>query len=482
MSNSPNILWICSDQQRWDTLGCYGNEFVKTPNLDRLAENGAVFHHAYSQHPMCTPSRASFLTGRYPRTARCIQNGQEGIPEYEVLVTRMLAGAGYDCGLSGKLHLSPGFSEVATRMERRIDDGYRVFHWSHHPGPGWEDNEYEIWMRERGANWPTGTHPGSKWVRTGFPEESHQTTWCAEKAIDFIREHKNCESPWLFSVNIFDPHPAFDPPAEYLERYEARLNEIPLPNHVEGELQDKPASQQRDHLGAYGSKGNFAFDAMEETDHRLLRAAYWAMCDLIDNQVGRMLNALEETNQLENTVVLYMSDHGEMLGDHGIYMKGAYFYDCAVRVPLIFSWPGHIENINSQALVELIDLPQTLLDAAGLEHHPGMQGKSLWPILSGQRSPDEHREDVYCESYSAYGRQLKGDGYCMTMLRTHQHKLTVDHRAGTGELYDLETEPSETHNLWEDDRYAGVKSEMLLRLTNRMAQTADPLPRVIAPY
>ena len=135
----PNILWICSDQQRWDTLGCYGNTFVHTPNLDRLAKNGAFFEYAFSQSPVCTPSRGSFLTGRYPRTCRARQNGAD-IPAEEVLVTKMLADAGYTCGLSGKLHLSTCNPSWCTTMERRIDDGYTVFHWSHDTAGHWGTN------------------------------------------------------------------------------------------------------------------------------------------------------------------------------------------------------------------------------------------------------------------------------------------------------------------------------------------------------
>ena len=143
----PNILWICSDQQRFDTLGCYGNEFVRTPNLDGLAESGILFERCYSQSPVCTPSRTSFLTGRYPRTTRCRQNGQS-IPDDEVLVTRLLADAGYTCGLSGKLHLSTCNPQACPTIERRINDGYTEFHWSHHPSPDWPANEYIHWLRE----------------------------------------------------------------------------------------------------------------------------------------------------------------------------------------------------------------------------------------------------------------------------------------------------------------------------------------------
>ncbi len=478
----PNILWICTDQQRWDTLGVYGNEFVKTPNLDRLAQEGAVFHHTYSQHPMCTPSRACFLTGRYPRTVRCIQNGQVGIPEYEVLVTKMLADAGYTCGLSGKLHLSPCNEKAAPEMERRIDDGYSEFHWSHHPDRNWETNEYQMWLDEKGASLDREQIDGVTGTVYGPPEENHQTTWCAEKAVDFMNAHKNDASPWLFSVNIFDPHHMFDAPKKYMKRYEDMLDEIPLPNYVEGELENKSEAQKKCHQGAYGGGGLSPLH-MTERDQKIARASYWAMCDLIDVQVGRMLEALEESGQRDNTLVLFMSDHGEMLGDHGIYFKGAFFYECAMRVPLIFSWPGRVKNLESRALVELTDLPQTILDALDMEYHPGMQGKSLWPILTGEAGAESHRDDVYAESYSAYNpKRIRKDGEQHTMVRTKDYKICVDHVRSTGELYDLNKDPNETHNVWDDDTYKNIKCDMLLRMANRAALTVDPLPEVIAPW
>ncbi|MDE0839976.1 MAG: sulfatase-like hydrolase/transferase, partial [Kiritimatiellae bacterium] len=415
-----------------------------------------------------------FLTGRYPRTARNRQNGAD-IPDTEVLVTRMLADAGYTCGLSGKLHLSACNPAVCKTMERRINDGYSEFHWSHDTGTGWGDhNEYVAWLTEKGATLETPTHPECEHVCTGMPADRHQTTWCAEKAIDFMKKRADDEKPWLFSVNIFDPHHAFDPPPEYLARYVDDLDAIPLPNYVEGELNNKPPVQKKDHQGAYGNAGSLAHDTMTEHDHRMIRAAYWAMCDLIDDQVGRMLAALDEHGMRENTIVIFNSDHGEMLGDHGIYLKGPYFYDCAVRVPLIMSMPATIKAQRVQALVELIDLPQTLLDACGIDHHPGMQGKSLWPILTG-KSESHHRDDVYCEYYNAMACHKEPTSQ-FTMVRTAQHKLVVDHGNNTGELYDLEKDPSENTNLWDDPTYAETKTAMLLRMAHRMAFTVDPLP------
>ncbi len=471
----PNILWICSDQQRFDTLGCYGNEFVRTPNLDKLAESGILFERCYSQSPVCTPSRASFLTGRYPRTTRCRQNGQS-IPNDEVLVTRLLADAGYACGLSGKLHLSTCNPQACPTTERRINDGYTEFHWSHHPNPDWPTNEYIHWLREKGMKFEKSAFRDSKYVQAGMPAEHHQTTWCAQKAINFIDVHASLDRPWLFSVNMFDPHNPFDPPVDYLERYLDRLDEVPLPNYTPQELKDKPRFQQPEHRAAYAQGGSFNPDGMSDVDHRLVRAAYWAMIDLIDEQVGRMLEALEASGQLENTIVIFTSDHGEMLGDHGIYLKGPYFYEPAIRVPLIISWQGVVEaGQRSRGLVELADLAPTLLDAAGLERHPGMQSQSIWPLLTGEADLNQHRDDVYCEYYNAMPSREYPAAHA-TMVRTDRYKLVAVHGMEPGELYDLQRDADETHNRWNDPEYQSVKLEMLKRLCDRMAWTVDPLP------
>lgn len=523
----PNILWICTDQQRFDSLSCYGNDFVDTPNIDRLADRGTRFDRAYCQSPVCTPSRASFLTGRYPRTVQTRQNGQV-IPDDEFLITRRFAQEGYNCALSGKLHLSPADptsdDNEVRHMEERIDDGYGPFHWSHAPQQPYPGNQYRAdWLQQKGIEYEATPYEESEQILTSMPAEHHQTTFCVEKAIEFIEFHEEKysldqfgtepEEPWLFSVNIFDPHHPFDPPGEYLERYLDRLKDIPLPNYEEGELKDKPLFQ-RDPPGA-ADGDQFSREAMDAEDHRQVRAAYWAMVDLIDDQVGRLLDVLKRAGQLEDTLVIFMSDHGEMLGDHGFYLKGPFFYEPAIRVPLIMSWPGHIEEgQTSEALVELTDLAPTLLDAAGLNHHVGIQGDSLWPILTGEANPDEHREDIYCEYYHALERPrfydamqehevnsdfhrwfeqsdvkpefheefLKKDNRLLpyaTMVRTDRYKLIHVHSLNTGELYDLQEDPTETNNLYEDVEYQSVKLDMFERLSNRMAQTIDPLPQRI---
>jgi choline-sulfatase len=480
MNSRPNILWLCSDQQRWDTLGCYGNSHVRTPNLDALAKSGVVFDRCYSQSTICTPSRACFLTGRYPRTTRCRQNGQD-IPEDEVLVTRLLSENGYTCGLSGKLHISACHPSTGRSPERRINDGYSEFYWSHHPDPNWKDNQYIQWLQRKGVTFGREQHPDSRHVTYGPAAEDHQTTWCAERAMDFVTRHAQDSNPWCFSVNFFDPHFPFDAPRVYMERYEEAIDDVPLPNYVEGELGGKPSHQRAVFERGQSGKGSYPFASMTPRDHRLVRASYWAMCDLIDRQAGRILDTLQQTGQLANTIVIYMSDHGEMLGDHGLYLKGEYFYEPAVRVPLIVSWPEHIRPARSTALVELVDTTQTLLDAIGLPHHPGMQGRSLWPLLTGNASVSEHRGNVYCELYS--GRQLQGEQASLgTMVRDDRHKLVVYHRTKEGELYDLQSDPLESTNLWSDPGFADVKAGLMFALCNRMAFTADTLPVPISAW
>ena len=219
---------------------------------------------------------------------------------------------------------------------------------------------------------------------------------------------------------------------------------------------------------------------MADRDHRLLRAAYWSMVDLIDVQVGRMLEALKESGQQDNTLVIFMSDHGELLGDHGMYLKGPFFYDPCIRMPLIISLPGKILNGRRiTSFAKFIDLAPTLLVAAGHPRYPGMQGKSLWSLLTSGEADLGHRRDVCCELY----RAKVGDYTKLTlatMLRTEGCKLAVLNREETSELYDLWRDPGEIHNRWDDPDYHTAKHEILLRLCYRMASNVDPLPHRIA--
>ncbi len=492
----PNVLWVCTDSQRWDTLGCYGNPFVRTPNADRLAREGVRFERVFAQNPLCTPSRGCFLTGRYPVTNRLRQNGQTVPPDLRPITRALRDQGGYVCGLSGKLHLSacdqrltlgPEWwrrpaQDYVVPVEQRIDDGYSVFHWSH-SSAGNPYSAYTQWLRQRGvaqtlnADEKGGEKLGPH-VSIGPPADQTHTAFCVDKAIEFIELHAGWQmsQPWLFSVNIVDPHPNFHPPREFLQRYLDRLDEIPLPDFDESELADKPAHQRDSYASG---KGNVIKDYTPR-ERRLLRAAYWAMCDHIDVELGKLLDALDRSGQRENTLVLFTSDHGELLGDHGRTWKGPFLYDPCIRVPLIVSMPGTVgQGLVSDALVELGDLAPTVTDCAHLPRDPGMQARSLWPLLTGQVPLDAHRDDVYCEYYNSNPNKPPA---WLTMVRTDRHKLIALHGSDEGELYDLQEDPREMRNLWASPAHKDLKIELLLRLASRMAWTADPLPERIGVF
>jgi arylsulfatase A-like enzyme len=334
----PNILWYCSDQQRYDTIACLGYREAHTPVIDGLARRGVAFRSAYCQSPICTPSRASFLTGRYPASHHVHRNGNEAFPPGERLVTRMFADAGYECGLAGKLHLS---ASKGSR-ERRCDDGYTFYAWSHHPYPDIEGNEYADWLRdEKGVDPKEAFASLSGSYGVGLPTELHQTTWCSERAIEFIRQKR--DQPWLLSVNPFAPHPTFHPPREFLERFDPGSLSYPLFRETDTERQRRFADIDQQTIEAVspfeaerraGRRLALPRDEMASTppsgyDPRLLKACYYGEIELIDTQLGRILDALEEAGQMDDTIVVYMSDHGELLGDHGLLFKGCRFFEGA---------------------------------------------------------------------------------------------------------------------------------------------------------
>jgi arylsulfatase len=453
----PNILWICTDQQRWDTIHALGNAQIRTPNIDRLVREGVAFTRAYCQSPICTPSRASFLTGMYPSSIHACCNGNEHWAEAAPLVTKLLKDGGYDCGLAGKFHLAgAGF----RREPRPHDDGYRVFHWSHDPRDRFPaGHAYADWIRSQGYSLAEFNKDMSQ-----IPPHLHQTTWCTDRAIDFLEEER--DGPWLMSVNVFDPHAPFDPPQSYLERYLGQ--EVPQPHFQEGDL----AAQAR----LAGIDFQQATDPRTPEMQRII-AAYYAMIELIDDNVGRLLAALERTGQREQTLIIFMSDHGEMLGDHGLLLKGCRFYEGLVRVPLIFSWPGQVQpGVVSDALVELTDITPTLLAIAGQPQPERVQGRSLWPILSGAADPQRHRDFVRCEYYRALNpneRDRPWSGSYATMIRDERHKLVVYHGHEQGELFDLANDPHEFTNLWDDPAHAAVRFTLLKQSFDALALAVD---------
>lgn len=479
----PNILWYCTDQQRYDTIRGLGNSHINTPNLDRFMGAGTTFTQAYCQSQICTPSRASFLTGRYPASNHVHRNGNAYFPPNEKLVTKMLAEAGYDCGLIGKLHL-----QRAAGHEGRTDDGYRLFEWSHHPFPNltYEHHGYHRWLKEeKGVDAEELYSHMKSFCGPGVPAELHQTTWTTEMAICFINEER--DGPWMLSMNPFDPHPPYDPPPEYLERYDPQTLPPPLFRESDMERQNLFANvcQQALEPGNPLGESNFKYNEEEdftqfachpptEFNGREVKAAYYAMVEMVDYEFGRLITALEAAGQLDNTLIIFHSDHGETLGDHGQLYKGCRFWEGLVHVPLMFAWKGRIqEGLISDALVELIDIMPTVMDAAGLDIPANVQGKSLMPLLCGDADPIVFKTEVICHFNDALGSARESLPSHATMRFDGRYKTNIYHGLDLGELFDLQEDPGEFVNLWDDPAYAELKAKLVLKHLDAIMATSD---------
>ena len=476
----PNILWITADQQRHDTVAALGHPHAHTPNLDRLVREGAAFTHAYCQSPICTPSRASFMTGMYPSRVRQRRNRAAHFPEpyagEPTLLTHRLAAAGYECALVGKLDLAGHPRGIA-----RNDYGYGFVRYCSRPDRVAQDGSaYHAWLRGHGHDPSTllGRAADRKHGLTPFlppapaadnvPAELHHSTWCAESAIEFIRRPH--AGPWLLNLNLFDPHPPYDPPWEYYRRFDP--DALPDPLFREMDLATRPAHAGVEFQTAARSPGEYRT--------RSLRAAYLAMIELADAQIGRVLEALDALGQRDDTVVVFTSDHGDMQGDHGLVRKGCRFYEGLVRAPLIWRWPGRVRaGVRSDALVELTDIVPTLLDAVGLAPGRLVTGQSLLPLMVGG-NPKRHRDFVRAEFHDSQG--LGGAGRRIsvaTMYRNERWKLVVYHSHGVGELYDLDGDPDEFVNLWDVPDLAATKLRLLEASFASTAMDGDPGPPLI---
>ena len=466
MTGRPNILWYCTDQQRFDTIGALGNPHVLTPTLDSLVANGVAMTHAYCQSPICTPSRSSFMTGMYPSRVHNTRNGNESFPSYPPVISKLIADSGYDCGLIGKFHLQ----SAGYRTEPRIDDGFSYWQFSHAPRDDWsEGHDYANWVRGKGGDLDAMRNRPER-----VAPELHQTTWASECAIEFINRPRAADQPWLLNINVYDPHPPFIPPQVYADKFDPAA--MPGPYFRESDLQHQARLASLDFQDTICTP--------EQHDAFRVQARYYAMIAQIDDQLARLLKALDDAGERDNTVVIFTSDHGEALGDHGLMFKGCRFYEGLVRVPLIFSWPREFRGgLISEALVELLDLTSTLMELAGLPCPDYMQGKSLLPILRGEADPSHFRDFVRSEYFDALDPHFTGGtGTFGTMYRTPKYKLCMYHDKNLGELYDLQSDPWEFDDLWDSPGHQTVKHQLIREAFDaHVVLTTDMGSKRIAP-
>lgn len=459
------------DQQRFDSLGCYGAGFAHTPNLDRLANEGAVFERCYVNNPICTPSRASMMTGKH-LPGHGVYRLYDNLPHDEVLFPERLRQLGYTTALFGKLHVSSTHLEA---RDRHPHDGFDVYEpcnegCMHMDAPyqayaRWleeEDPAFYARLKKEGRNL---LHP---------PRDRHMTYWAAERTIDFIKDRakaSNEAKPFFCMMSIFEPHNPYEHyPREMGDVVEASAIPDPLPR-PEDRQNEPPDIERERHENYLGDIDSFDAEAL-----RKMRHGYHSSVAYADLEFGRVLDTLEEQGLADNTLVIFTSDHGDMLGDRGLLVKGAFFYDANVRVPLLMRWPGRIPaKSRVNALVQPHDLAATVLSAAGMPPKAVARAmpdaRSLLRAASGQDTLVHDAAVCYYRNTGiTSARDYWDPPIHATMIHDGRYKLNVWHGAAREpnsppvELFDMNRDPLELDNRARDPEMRTIRS----RLTDQL--------------
>jgi len=459
LPNRPNILLITTDQQRYDTLGVCGSRIARTPNLDRLAERSVVFDNAFVQNPVCIPSRACIQTGRYThqhgvRHMESVIDNSPGLPEWELTFMEHLQTAGYETGATGKIHMMPergfDFMEIVGGKGARWTqiEGQDI-------GPPPLGKQYAAWLEARNPGAYARIYEQRRqpeyekyWasIVNCLPLEDYVETYVLEKSIEFMTQPR--ERPFFLWCGFCGPHGPHDPPASHAGLYP--IDSIPLPATIEFEASDRPPHLRNNKGAALAAKeGGYAL--------RRWISLYFALVTLIDEYVGKLVATLEERGLMENTLILYTTDHGEMLGDFGKMGKGN-FYEPVIHAPLIATPPGGVGTPGRcDGLTEVMDIAATILDYAGVPKPEQMRAVSFRPALEG--NPFGH-DSVLCE-YTNNNQTMSGK-----CLRTERYKYALWTCEDGGEFYDLREDPEERRNLWREPAYREERNrhaEMLIR-------------------
>ena len=497
----PNILLITSDQQHWTTLGVQDPN-IKTPNLDKLAAKGCLFNRAYCPNPTCTPTRSSIITGLYPSQHGAWSLGTK-LPEDVPTVGDYLTEAGYHTALVGKAHFqplkeTPRYRSVESypilqnlQFWRDWDQpfyGFRHIELArNHTDEGHCGQHYALWLEEKGcANWrdyfkpPTGTRT-TKDRTWEIPEELHYNAWIAERSNALIDRYAESGEPFLLWSSFFDPHPPYLIPEPWASMYDPKDIEVPQVTPGEhdknpitfGMTQDRDADFSWYHQEEHGNGCHGMHCHLRDRDELAKDIAiYYGMISSMDHYIGKILDHLEARGLADDTLVVFTSDHGHFYGHHGLIAKGPYHYEDVVRVPFLARWPGKIASgSRSEAITSLVDLAPTFLGAAGLDVPFTMSGLDVSKAWAGEA--ENPRQFAIVENHHNPTR---------VHLRTYidaRYKLTCYRNDEHGELFDLEQDPGEIDNKWDDPDYAQLKAQLMLKAVQRDMQS-EPLymPRI----
>lgn len=510
-----NILFITSDQQHWQTLGL-NNPEVRTPNLDRLARRGVYFDRAYTVNPTCTPTRCSWLTGMYPSQHGAYSLGTKML-ESVPTVNDEFHRHGFHTALVGKAHFQP----LLSTPEYPSLEAYPVLHdlefWRRYRGPfyGFDQAElarnhtdeahagqhYALWMESKGckewrryfvptepsqrvegdalADSPRRRPPvGTAW---DIPEELHYDAWIAERTGAMLEEFGQTGTPFFLWASFFDPHPPYMVPEPYASMYDPA--QVTVPEMVPGELDDKPPhfamtqlekpdfSAYKTDEGSNALHGASSHLASREIKARCIATMY-GMMTMLDTYVGKILDKLEACGLSDNTLVVFTTDHGDFLGQHGLRHKAIHHYEDLLRVPLIASLPGvlPVSTVCSD-LQSTVDLAPTFLGFAGIPVPRRMTGLNQAAAWCGQGG--KPRGHVIVENrHNPTTMNLK-------TLVTGRYKMTIYGNATYGELYDLQEDPGELVNLWDCPEHLRLQSDLLLEFMQAdMMIEPMPMPRI----
>ena len=454
-----NVLLITADEMRHDCLGMAGHPVVRTPHLDALAARGVRFTNAYTPYPVCVPARLSIMSGQYAHAHGATGNGAM-IPSGQPTVAGLARDAGYRTAAIGKMHFWPPYAPVGFEHMRLAEQN----------GAGWKVDDYHSdYLAQRGLidEWDRWDQhqpyrdqaPPEYWASFGarasaLPDEHYHTTWIAEETISWLKQDD--PRPFFAWTSFIKPHHPFDPPRPWDAMYDPAT--VP-PLGDPAEALAKPLMTEggrRDPRRAFFDLRNLSGEAFAH-----VAALYYATISHIDHHVGRILTTLQDLGRLDDTVVVFTSDHGDYMGDYGLILKSPSVpYDALARVPMIVAGPGCRRGAACHALVSLVDLLPTVAAIAGAPIPRFVQGRDLAPLFADPATgATGWRSAVFSET-----REIKA-------VRTERHKYLYNRRLAIEELYDLETDPGERRNLAPDSASAPLLAEMRRRLLDWLIET-----------